>query len=118
LIISRVFSKTLVAVSASRTFVKMRLTIAYTLGVSNLALASTSAWVIGQDVVTTSGRIKGSAASRVGYSEVSQYVGIPFAEPPLGALRWMPAKKYLSNATIDATKWVRAPTWESQSNGA
>jgi hypothetical protein len=91
------------------TFITMRSTFVYWLLVLTVevAYASTAEWVVGQEIVTTSGKVKGSPASRPGYSEVSQYVGIPFAEPPMGALRWMPAKKYISNKTIDATKWVR-----------
>jgi cholinesterase len=43
---------------------------------------------------------------RVGYEQVSEYVGIPFAHPPQGALRWMPPKAFKSDGVIDATKWV------------
>jgi carboxylesterase type B len=65
----------------------------------------TSQWTVGQEVQTTSGKVKGGPAERVGYSEVSQYVGIPDAVPPEGALRWMPPKAFKSNGTIDGTKW-------------
>jgi hypothetical protein len=90
------------------TFVKMKSTFVYSFFglTAEVVFASTVGWVAGQEVITTGGTLKGSPSSRAGYSEVSQYVGIPFAEPPLGALRWLPAKKYLSNNTIDATKWV------------
>jgi hypothetical protein len=62
-------------------------------------------WTVGQEVQTTSGKVKGGTAERAGYFEVSQYVGIPYAEPPQGTLRWMPPKPFKSNGTIDGTKW-------------
>jgi hypothetical protein len=64
-------------------------------------------WTVGQEVKTTSGVVKGRFATRPGFSDVSEYVGVPYAYPPQGELRWMPPKPFESNGTIDATKWVR-----------
>jgi carboxylesterase type B len=68
--------------------------------------APSKQWAIGQEVPTTSGKVKGRPATRVGYEEVSEYVGIPYAHPPQGPLRWMPPKAFKSDRAIDATKWV------------
>ena len=65
-------------------------------------------WTPGQEVKTTSGTVKGRPAVRPGFSAVSEYVGIPYAQAPLGGLRWAPPKAFKSDALIDATKWVRA----------
>jgi hypothetical protein len=62
-------------------------------------------WTVGQEIQTTSGKVKGGPAERPGYPEVSQYVGIPYAEIPEGALRWLPPKPFKSNGTINGTKW-------------
>lgn len=45
-------------------------------------------WNIGQTVSTTSGPVQGHAASDA--SQVSEYLGIPFAQPPTGRLRFEP----------------------------
>ncbi|KAF2667130.1 alpha/beta-hydrolase [Microthyrium microscopicum] len=63
------------------------------------------AWTIGQEVKTSSGAVKGRAATRPGFSDVSEYVGIPYAAPPVGDLRWMPPKSFTAAGPIDATKW-------------
>lgn len=62
-------------------------------------------WTPGQIVKTTSGAVKGQAATRPGFNQVSEYVGIPFAEPPVGSLRWLKAKAFKSNGSINATVW-------------
>jgi cholinesterase len=63
-----------------------------------------SAWVVGQDVDTTSGRVKGHAAAT--YPEVSEYLGIPYAASPVGNLRWMPPQAFSkSNKTFLAEKY-------------
>lgn len=62
------------------------------------------AWTVGQSVQTTSGLVVGHAAANV--SEVSEYVGIPYAVPPLGRLRFQPPVPYTDNGTINATEFV------------
>jgi cholinesterase len=59
-------------------------------------------WTVGQTVNTTSGLVSGRAASK----GVSAYLGIPYAQPPIEALRFSPPKKYKGNKAIDGTKFV------------
>ncbi|KAL2069387.1 hypothetical protein VTL71DRAFT_14066 [Oculimacula yallundae] len=72
-----------------------------------LALATASIahaaenWTVGQVVETSSGSVSGHAASVA--VEVSEYLGIPFAQPPVGDLRWMAPKKYEGTGGINGT---------------
>ncbi|KAI0012259.1 carboxylesterase [Xylariaceae sp. FL0662B] len=68
-----------------------------------LALAGSTqgTWTIGQTVRTSSGNVEGHPAEWA--SEVSEYLGIPFAKPPVGELRWQAPQPYVSNGTIDGT---------------
>lgn len=74
---------------------------------SLLALCTySSSWTLVPAVNTSSGRIHGFIDSR--YSEVSQLMNIPFAQPPIGKLRFAPPAPLPANATdtdIDATKF-------------
>ena len=58
---------------------------------------------VGAAVNTTSGRVIGHAASNT--TQVSEYLGIPFAKPPLGNLRFAPPEPYSSKADINASKF-------------
>ncbi|KAF1810959.1 alpha/beta-hydrolase [Eremomyces bilateralis CBS 781.70] len=60
-------------------------------------------WDIGQEVQTTSGTIKGHASSW--QSEVSEYLGVPYAKPPVGDLRFAAPQPYTGNGSIDAAKF-------------
>jgi len=63
------------------------------------------AWQVGQTVKTTSGTIVGHASSWK--TQVSEYLGVPFAKPPVGDLRWAaPAAITDSSKTINATRYV------------
>lgn len=76
-----------------------------------IALASASpvnqrsGFAIGQTLKTTSGVVAGHAAKN--RTEVSEYLGIPFAQPPIGNLRWKAPVKYVGDAPINASKYVR-----------
>ncbi|KAF2875900.1 para-nitrobenzyl esterase [Massariosphaeria phaeospora] len=55
----------------------------------------------GLTIKTSSGVVTGFVNNTT--PNVSQYLGIPFAEPPTGPLRWLPAVPKSGNAPIDAT---------------
>ena len=59
---------------------------------------------VGQSVRTTSGLVKGKAAPK--FDQVSEYLGIPYAKPPIGKLRFAPPVAYTSSKKINATKYV------------
>ncbi|KAG8162502.1 hypothetical protein KVR01_008267 [Diaporthe batatas] len=58
---------------------------------------------VGQRVNTTSGIIQGHAAAN--RSDVSEYLGIPFAQPPIGDLRFAAPEPYRSSLPIDASSY-------------
>jgi cholinesterase len=62
-----------------------------------LAASPAVAWTVGQGVDTSSGTVIGHAASLD--SSVSEYLGIPWAAPPVGALRWQPPQPFPKSAT-------------------
>jgi hypothetical protein len=64
-------------------------------------------WIVGQVVQTTSGSVKGSRASAAELFDVSEYVGIPYAESTSGQNRFMAPVRLRANGTIDATTYVR-----------
>jgi hypothetical protein len=61
-------------------------------------------WEVGQSVKTTSGEVQGHAASNA--TEVSEYLGIPYAFPPVGRLRFQPPIRYRGEETINGTNFV------------
>jgi carboxylesterase type B len=66
------------------------------------------AWQVGQPVKTTSGTIVGHASSWK--NQVSEYLGVPFAKPPVGDLRWAPPAAITdSSKTVNATQYVYLP---------
>ncbi|GKT76202.1 carboxylesterase [Colletotrichum tofieldiae] len=58
-------------------------------------------WTIGQSITTTSGPVGGHAAS--GADQVSEYLGIPYAQPPVGILRFQPPVKYNGSSPISGS---------------
>jgi hypothetical protein len=63
-----------------------------------------SNWTIGQTVQTDSGPVVGHAAPNA--TEVSEYLGIPYAQPPIGDLRFAAPVRYAGNSTIDGSAFV------------
>ena len=60
---------------------------------------------VGQTVKTTTGDITGQSSSWK--PDVSEYLGIPFAEPPIGKLRWAaPVAIKAPGKAVNATKYV------------
>ncbi|KAF2672425.1 alpha/beta-hydrolase [Microthyrium microscopicum] len=68
----------------------------------SLAIAKPT-WSIGQKVDTKSGPVTGHASSWK--PDVSEYLGIPFAQPPVGDLRFAPPKAFTGSKPIDGTKY-------------
>lgn len=61
---------------------------------------------IGGSVETSSGLVEGHAAPR--RPAVSEYLGIPYASPPIGDLRFAAPVAYDFNGTIQASAYVRS----------
>ena len=73
--------------------------------VLSAALANAQAsFKIGNTIKTTSGDVTGQASSW--RSNVSEYLGIPFAQPPVGILRWAAPVRFKGSKAISATKYV------------
>lgn len=72
-------------------------------------------WTVGQTVETSSGSVQGHASSNL--TEVSEYLGIPYAQPPLGKLRFQPPVKYSGTKLIVADAFVRIPTTVPKHDG-
>jgi cholinesterase len=62
-------------------------------------------WKIGQEVPTTSGLVHGRPSTLKGTEQVSEYLGIPYAAPPVGALRWEPPRPFKGSGKVAATAW-------------
>lgn len=66
--------------------------------------ARQSNWTTGQTVQTDSGPVVGHAAPNA--TEVSEYLGIPYAQPPVGNLRFAAPLRYAGNTTINGSAFV------------
>lgn len=71
------------------------------------AISPQAQWTIGQTVQTSSGPVRGHTASHA--SNVSEYLGIPYALPPVSSLRFQPPLRYRGNTTISGEAFVGAP---------
>jgi hypothetical protein len=63
-----------------------------------------SNWTVGQTVNTTSGSVAGHAA--LNQTGVSEYLGIPFAQPPVADLRFEAPVKYTGNTALSGLSYV------------
>ena len=61
-------------------------------------------WTVGQVVQTSSGPVTGHPASNS--TDVSEYLGIPFAVPPVGDLRWTAPQRFNGTDPINGTSFV------------
>lgn len=74
------------------------------LGTSQVAATTPADWTVGQAVLTSSGLVYGQAASNV--SDVSEYLGIPYAVPPVESLRFQPPVPYTGEGlSMNATSY-------------
>ncbi|OLN86960.1 Cholinesterase 3 [Colletotrichum chlorophyti] len=84
---------------------RARNTIVDTLGIlvatCSLIAATPTLWTVGQSVETTSGIVQGHAASSA--VQVSEYLGIPYAQPPIGVLRFQPPTRFAGSGTINGS---------------
>lgn len=62
-----------------------------------------TSWQVGQAVTTQNGIISGRAAAN---TNVSEYLGIPYAKPPTGSLRFEPPQELDAIHDINATAFV------------
>ena len=61
-------------------------------------------FTVGQIVETSSGPVAGHMATT--NSEVSEYLGIPYAQPPVGDLRFAAPLKYTGSSTLNGSTFV------------
>lgn len=66
-------------------------------------------WTVGQTVSTSSGAVTGHAARN--NSAVSEYLGIPFAQPPVGDLRFAAPVVFNGTAPINGSSFVSRHTF-------
>ncbi|KAI1863818.1 uncharacterized protein JN550_009316 [Neoarthrinium moseri] len=72
-----------------------------TLVLTILASPAFADWQVGQTVQTSSGPVNGHAAKNA--KGVSEYLGIPYAEPPVDDLRWAEPVNYDGTETVNGT---------------
>jgi hypothetical protein len=77
------------------------------------AVSPQARWTIGQTVQTSSGPVQGHAAPHA--SNVSEYLAIPYALPPVGNLRFQPPVRYRGNTTISGETFVGSALFTTQS---
>jgi len=89
----------------------MKASIIFTLNAAACAVANPPAplersnhWTVGERVQTSSGPVDGHSAPSA--TEVSEYLGIPFAKPPVGELRFEPPQSYTGDSVINGTTFV------------
>ena len=69
-----------------------------------LTTAQWTEWGGSASVITSSGAITGHAAPNK--PDVLEYLGIPYAQPPVGQLRFAPPQPYTSLQPFNASTYV------------
>ena len=96
--------------SQSKSYLPKSLTMKHALAIAGLLLILPSALLfvqstdVGATVQTSSGPVTGHAAPNK--TQVSEYLGIPFAQPPVGDLRFAAPQTYTSSKPLDASEYV------------
>lgn len=70
---------------------------------------------VGATVQTSSGPVTGHAA--LNQTEVLEYLGIPYAQPPLGNLRFAPPQTYTSQTPLTGSSYVSRICTTAYGNG-
>ena len=68
------------------------------------AVSPPCSFVPGTPVNTTSGLVHGHRAPNA--TQVSEYLGIPFAQPPVGQLRFAPPVRYVGTGDVHGDVYV------------
>ncbi|KAK9779700.1 putative Carboxylesterase [Seiridium cardinale] len=84
---------------------RLLLLVAHLVSCSQASLRTTRQgnWTVGQTVTTSSGPVEGHVADNS--TNVSEYLGIPFAQPPVGELRFQPPVAFHGSETINGTNF-------------
>ncbi|KAI9781661.1 MAG: hypothetical protein M1839_005878 [Geoglossum umbratile] len=69
-------------------------------------VADNDNWTVGRRVKTTSGFVTGHPAPNA--SHLSEYLGIPYAKPPVGDLRFASPRAFEGHGTVDGSNFVIA----------
>ncbi|KAJ9157899.1 Carboxylic ester hydrolase [Pleurostoma richardsiae] len=84
----------------------LRLCLAMIASIFSVASAAQRNWIVGQAVSTTSGVLLGHASEFA--PDVSEYLGAPFAEPPVGELRWAAPVRFSASGEFNASSFGNA----------
>ena len=117
---SLLFCPILLVSSAIRwEFSAMRSLVLFSLVAASCALAAqleerAANWTVGQTVKTSSGPVSGHPATND--SDVSEYLGIPFGQAPIGDLRFAAPVAFNGTAPLNGSSFVsmlRSQRWET-----
>jgi hypothetical protein len=90
------------SIISSKTIMRTQL---YTLALGLFSRALATGFTLGDyDVVTTNGKITGHPAPNL--HNTVEFLGIPYAQPPVGELRFAPPLPPDSNGSFVAAHWV------------
>jgi hypothetical protein len=99
-----IFSSILPSFAKMKSHLSLLGCVLYLANAANALEERASNWTVGQVVKTNSGPVSGHPATV--NTGVSEYLGIPFAIPPVGDLRWTAPQQYNGTSAINGTKFV------------